>query len=163
MHMSYVTLPEAAKILGKSLQTIRRMVKNKRIPSKKEETPQGFFYQVKLEDLNNFVNASTVLPNTHTDNNAGGQNLNPTIQIKNPGSQIKPRKHRTIRQDRSSNEFFEKEMERLNSIVQNLVEQARSDKENLFGVIKTFQERVSLLENHIKYLKAPKRKWWKLW
>lgn len=161
--MSYVTLPEAAKILGKSLQTMRRMVKNKRIPSKKEETPQGFFYQVNLEDLNNFVDTSTGQLNTRTDSNRISQNQNPTTQTKKSGSQIKLRRHRTVRQDRSSNEFFEKEMERLNSIVQNLVEQARSDKENLFGVIKTFQERVSLLENHIKYLKAPKRKWWKLW
>lgn len=62
-------------------------------------------------------------------------------------------------------EFFKKELSRLNSTIEKLISQNERDKENFFGLIGTFQERVVMLENHIRLLKAPKKKkrWWKFW
>jgi site-specific DNA-cytosine methylase len=47
--------------------------------------------------------------------------------------------------------------------VQKLIDQHEKDKENLFRLIKTFQDRVVVLENQVKLLAQPKKKWYEIW
>ncbi|KKU80155.1 MAG: hypothetical protein UY05_C0013G0004 [Candidatus Peregrinibacteria bacterium GW2011_GWA2_47_7] len=51
----FLTLEEAAKGLGKSVQTVRRMIKRGELPAKRVKSPQGFQYVVDREDV--FPNA----------------------------------------------------------------------------------------------------------
>lgn len=51
MDKDYLTLQDAAVLLGKSVQTVRRMVKKGEIKAQRIRTPQGFHYVVKREDL----------------------------------------------------------------------------------------------------------------
>ncbi len=51
MDRDFLTLQEAAILLGKSVQTIRRMIKKGELKSQKIKTPQGFHYVIKKEDL----------------------------------------------------------------------------------------------------------------
>ena|SRR3989338_5793593 len=46
----FLTLEEAAKGLGKSVQTVRRMIKRGELPAKRVKSPQGFQYVVNRED-----------------------------------------------------------------------------------------------------------------
>ena len=47
--------------------------------------------------------------------------------------------------------------------VQKLIDQHEKDKENFFRLIKTFQDKVVVLENQVKLLAEPKKKWYQIW
>lgn len=47
-----MTIQEAAQALGKSPQTIRRMIKRGDLHSQRVKTPQGFHYVVRKDELN---------------------------------------------------------------------------------------------------------------
>lgn len=142
--MELINLNEAATFSGKSIQTIRRMIKQRKIQVKRQKTPQGFNYLIVKGSLINFLNSRTQPPTQ-------------------PGSTIQPttREHRSVAPASSGD--FKVELERFNMTIQKLIEQNQRDKENFFQLIKTFQDRVFTLENQIKMLEAPPRRWWKLW
>ena len=47
MSSEYISIQEAADLTGKSIQTIRRAIKTKKVEFKRRKTPQGFNYQIK--------------------------------------------------------------------------------------------------------------------
>jgi len=49
------------------------------------------------------------------------------------------------------------------AIVEKLLDQHREDKEKLYQLLEIFQNRVVSLEEQIKLLQAPKKKWWQMW
>lgn len=129
--MQLININEAATLSGKSIQTIRRMIKQKKITVRKQKTPQGFNYLVDKDSLTQAI----------------------------VSSQDIEREHRPI--TAPSGEDFKAEAERFNSTIQKLIEQNERDKENFFQLIRTFQDRVGTLENQIKLLEAPKKRWWR--
>ena len=154
--MNLITINQAAEISNKSVQTIRRMIKQKKIHVKKQRTPQGFNYLIIEDSFNKFMEAAKAVE-VATD----------------PDIQEIEREHRPISQN--FEEDFRGQLDNMNSTIQKLIDQnerdrqklmelGERDKENFFGLIKTFQDRVVVLENHIKLLESPKKNsWWKLW
>ncbi len=180
----YITLAEAVRISGKSLQTVRRMVKNHKIYFKKERVPQGFVYLIDKDSLMS-VNKLDIHMDTRVDTHMDTQKNDVTSRQNtendlslNPENAISTREHRAVNKeadeditDASKNaaekidaeeKFLLKEMGRLGKTIEKLVEQSEKDKENFFHLIRTFQERIIVLENHIRLLEAPKKKkkWW---
>lgn len=51
MEDAFVSLQEAAQLIGKSVQTVRRMVKRGELSAQRMKTPQGFQYVVRRDDL----------------------------------------------------------------------------------------------------------------
>jgi len=51
MNKDFLTLEEAARILKKSTQTIRRMIKKGELQAQRLKTPQGFHYVMRREDV----------------------------------------------------------------------------------------------------------------
>jgi len=51
MAQTFLTIQEAAMISGKSIQTIRRAIKSKKIKARKSKTPQGYNYMVDRQSL----------------------------------------------------------------------------------------------------------------
>jgi len=47
--------------------------------------------------------------------------------------------------------------------MQKLISQHEKDKENLFRLIKSFQDRMIVLENQVKMLESPKKRWYQFW
>lgn len=134
--MDFITINDAAAMSGKSIQTIRRMIKKRRIEIKKQKTPQGFNYLVGKESLLDFLNRRPILP------------------MEEPAQEVTEREHRSLDDDYGE----------LCATIQNLITQNQKDKENFFQLIKTFQDRIFALEGHIKLLEAPKRtSRWKFW
>lgn len=141
--MELLTINEAASLSGKSIQTIRRMIKHKKVQVKRQKTPQGFNYLVIKETLLSYLSQASQL---NTQEDVDSQNLE--------------REHRPI--NANYEEVFKGELERFGTTIQKLIEQNARDKENFFGLVKTFQDRVFTLENHIKMLEAPRKKWWQV-
>lgn len=50
-NQSFVSIQEAAAMIGKSVQTLRRLIKKGDVKAKRVKTPQGFNYVIELQDL----------------------------------------------------------------------------------------------------------------
>ncbi|MBI95807.1 hypothetical protein CL656_01520 [bacterium] len=143
MTKDFISIKDASEISGKSIQTIRRMIKSKKIKFKKEKTPQGFNYLIDLEDMITFYNidrASTVGLNKEevttqetaiTTQETVQQSIQPAIEF--------------------------------NSTLTKLIDQHSKEKENLFNLIENFQNKVVNLENQIKIERMNSKSWWKFW
>ncbi|MBI4994407.1 hypothetical protein HZC21_02045 [Candidatus Peregrinibacteria bacterium] len=142
--MELLTINDAAQLSGKSIQTMRRMIKQKKVQIKKQKTPQGFNYLIIKDSLLNYM--------AHASQMATQQA---------PSIQGYTREHQSITQDYT--EQFKAEIDQFNMTIQKLIEHSSKDKENFFRLIGTFQDRVSVLENQIKLLESPKPSWWKFW
>lgn len=142
--MEFITITEAANLTGKSIQTIRRMIKRKRIQVRRQKTPQGFNYMVDKYSLQAYLQ--------NRDNQMNNQ-------IMGMAPQSTPLPYPP------SYERGHAGLDRLTTTIEKLVSQNEKDKDSFFGLIKTFQERIGVLENQIKLLEAPKKRWWqtKVW
>ncbi len=180
-----VTIIHAAQLSGKSIQTIRRMIKQKKIKVRKQKTPQGFNYLVIRESLAEFMNdvknktyifdqngfeaqeqgyttqQNPVTAPVQNQTQPTNQPTQSTIQNSIEAESTDTREHRSITQD--ALESFRNEVGKFNVTIQQLLEQSARDKSNFFDLIKTFQDRVVVLENQIKQLEAPKPSKWKFW
>ncbi|MFA5829412.1 MAG: hypothetical protein WC843_02865 [Candidatus Gracilibacteria bacterium] len=140
MPETLLTLQEAAKISGKSLQTIRRALKGKKLQAKKKRTPQGFNYLITQESLVKFYKL--------------GQ------------SSIFDREQRSIKEESkavSAEVATLQDLQKLQAHVEGLLEGNKKDKESFMRFMKAFQDRFLSLENQFKLLEQPKRKWYQVW
>ncbi|MEK9132122.1 MAG: hypothetical protein AAB606_00205 [Patescibacteria group bacterium] len=146
--MELLTINEAALFSGKSIQTIRRMIKQKKVTVKRQKTPQGFNYLVIKDSLLESISRASQTPTQ----------AEPIIQEDT-------REHRPITEATSPDleQVFRREIGQFNTTIQKLVEQNQKDKEGFFQLIKTFQDRVVVLEDQIKQLGAPQASWWQFW
>lgn len=146
--MQFVSINEAATLTGKSVLTIRRMIKQKKIQAKRQRTAQGFAYLVFRHSLNNFLDLT---------NRSDSQTTSQPSLTTQPTS----REHAGL--ERKAEEALRRELSQFNVTIQRLVEQHEKDKTNLFDLIKKFQDRIMALEANIKLLEAPKPRWWQFW
>lgn len=140
MPETLLTLQEAAKISGKSLQTIRRALKGKKLQAKKKRTPQGFNYLIVQESLVKFYKL--------------GQ------------SSIFDREQRSIKEESkavAAEVATLQDLQKLQAHVEGLLEGNKKDKESFMRFMKAFQDRFLSLENQFKLLEQPKRKWYQVW
>ncbi len=151
---SYLSIKEAADLSGKSIQTIRRLIKAKKVKFKKDRTPQGFNYLIDeqsfcdLYNLNRSQTARTIEPTATAaepvETEAVSQES--AVVVKNSSAVVE---YDTV------NEF--------NCTIQKIVDQHGKEKENLFKLIETFQNKVISLENKLKVETLSKKKWYKFW
>lgn len=73
MEEDFLTLQDAAKHLGKSVQTVRRMIKKGELLAQRIRNPQGFHYVIRPEDL-----GVSVFSNSTTQNE-----VEPQVEAKN--------------------------------------------------------------------------------
>lgn len=222
--MNHLTIQEAAKFTGRSEQTIRRMIKRKRLAAILERTVKGDMYFIDKSELGRLKVTSRLTSQTSQSKNGltsqnSGQNEeklsksdintakttltsqtsltshdNPQtgeILSKSDQKSQKSQINLTSQNDLSHKETISQSAQNLADIeeengtssseekvnfafadvMKKLVEQHSKDKENLFGLLRTFQDRIVMLEDKIKLLEAPKpqfspkpkRKWWSLW
>ena len=169
--MQYISIQDAALQSGKSIQTIRRMVRANKVSARKERTPQGFVYLIDAQSLEQFARSHGNAARLHTGIHArvsayqapGQANVTDRAHVADQ-TEVNPRAAQQQSEVAKAEENkFIGEIEKFNTTVQRLIEQNERDKENFFKLIQTFQERVQLLEEQIKMLEAPKKKWWQLW
>lgn len=146
--MELLTITQASQIAQKSIQTIRRMIKQKKIQVKRQKTPQGFNYLIIKDSLTDFLenrNHPSILESETVKNSVP--------DVSGTGEE---RTHRSI--NNGTSDFA--------VTIQKLIGQHEKDKEHLYQLLKTFQDRVFTLEQQIKMIEAPKTKrrwfsWWK--
>lgn len=139
----YISIKDAAKLSNKSIQTIRRAIKSNKIDYKKQKTPQGFNYLIDRESFYNEYNISRA---------------DTTQRIQS--TQIAQVSEIATKQM----EGFQNQLTEFSDTMKTLVEQHAKEKENLFKLIETFQNKVISLENKLKLVEENiNRRWWRFW
>ncbi|MBN1494977.1 hypothetical protein JW911_04555 [Candidatus Peregrinibacteria bacterium] len=149
MAQTFLTIHEAALLSSKSVQTIRRAIKGKKIKARKSKTPQGYNYMVDRQSLISIYNLKEEQIAKNQEN----------TQVKDET------KNETAKQQKklAKNFVTSDDLNIFKDTMQKLIDQHEKDKENLFRLIKTFQDRMVVLENQVKMLEAPKKKWFRFW
>lgn len=193
----YISIKDAADLSGKSVQTIRRMVKAKKLKYRKDRTPQGFNYLVDLDSLKSQCtisqsilqelgmtsSASNTVTSATNDETTTASKVTPVdLDLRNaPKAQTEqaiqdqpissdtatPQQNTNLMpatQERSHQQIVSYEpVKEFTDTMQKLIEQHGKEKENLFRLIETFQNKVISLENKIKVESNSSKKWFKLW
>lgn len=136
------TIQEAAEAANKSVQTIRRALKSKKLVGKKQKTPQGFNYLIGEESLFSFY------------------------KMEREHGKTKPATLSNAEQTSLVTEYASKEeVTDQRKVLDRLVDENRKDKETFMRFVKVFQERFTSLESQVKLLEEPgkKKRWFQFW
>jgi len=142
MAETLLTIQEVAAITGKSLQTIRRAIKAKKLTAKRKRTPQGFNYLVTQESVSSFYKIGMKALNR--DREQGSVNT----------------KEKGVSTDTNSAFATLSDLRAMEKEVVDLLEEYKKEKESFMRFMKAFQERFVVLENQLKLLEEPKKKSW---
>ncbi|MFC1810951.1 hypothetical protein ACFLZH_05605 [Patescibacteria group bacterium] len=146
MAETFLSIQEAAEIADKSIQTIRRAIKSKKLKARKKKTPQGYNFMIDKDSLRKTYDLRSIFDE----------------QAKEKKSEQKDKISKTGR--KITKQYLTKDdLGMFKDTVQKLIDQHEKDKENFFRLIKTFQDRVVVLENQVKLLAEPKKKWYQIW
>lgn len=142
MAETLLSIQEAAAITGKSIQTIRRAIKARKIISKRKKTPQGFNYMVTQESVASYYKIKM-------------------------SEFAKDREQGSVKEKSLSNDGAFATLHDLQAMekeVADLLEEYKKEKESFMRFMKAFQERFVVLENQLKLLEEPKKKsWYQFW
>lgn len=145
-----LTILEAAAISGKSIQTIRRAIKSKNVKVKRRKTPQGFNYLISKNSLISFYDVKE------------SKDLREIPVEGGTDSTIRMDIHDEARGNAAETPVKKlyKELDgRLNGIVQ----QYAKEREQLTDLLKDFQDRMMVMENQVRMLQAPRKRWYQVW
>lgn len=145
MPKKYISIQEASDLSKKSIQTIRRAIKAKKLKIKKQKTPQGFNYLINYELFCQFY---------------GTKNEN-TIKeaIKKETNLTNPKKRKSSDGIYVSVEDFKN----LTATLEKMVAQHSDERQNFIRLVDTLQEKIFVLENQLNLLKTPPKKWYQFW
>ena len=141
MSETFLSIQEAAEISGKSIQTIRRAVKSKKVAIKKKRTPQGFNYLIGKESLIKYYKIQASL----FEREAGG--IKETAKTKGLTAEFA-----TI-----------DDLKKFQKDIEVVLDEHKKEKESFMRFMKAFQERFVVLENQLKLIEQPKKRWYQFW
>lgn len=149
MHPATISIQEAADLSGKSIQTIRRAIKAKKLQAKKKDTPQGFSYSIDFDSLCRLYKVRV------KDESVEAQAKKQIHDRKAKDSPIAGAEKIVV--DTTDFRSFVKTMEAI-------IEKHGEERKNFLKLVDTLQERIFVLENQLNLLKAPaSKKWFQFW
>lgn len=158
MNEILITITDAASLSGKSIQTIRRAIKAKKIKVKKQKTPQGFNYLIVKDTLLECYQIGErqelreIPIERHTDESITNLDIQETIPSESVSLVDQEALART-----------EQSVRALDEKVNEVVLRYSHEREQVTQVMKDFKDRVLILENQVRMLQAPKKAWYKFW
>jgi excisionase family DNA binding protein len=152
MSNNLITIQEAADLTQKSIQTIRRAIKSKRIKFRRDKTPQGFNYLIDKDSVLEFYEIKLAEPQAQT------QAAPETMQTPTPTTE-------PVAFD-SSDDTMNVNVHDFKAFVQTMqtmIAQHSEERQSFLRLVNTMQEKIFILENQVNLLKAPNlRRWYQL-
>ncbi len=143
MTNEFISIQDAAEISKKSVQTIRRAIKAKKLKIRKKRTPQGFNYLV------------------------GKSSLLKLYKIQSPSTNEAPPQAKKTKTKKKS---VEKDMiietddfKELVRCMNGLVTKHTEERDNFLRLVNTMQEKIFVLENKLNLLQTPSKRWFHFW
>lgn len=159
MANKFVSINEAAELADKSVQTIRRAIKAKKIQTRKVKTPQGFHYMVNRDSLVAVYNLTIDEPKAEAKTEK--------VEVKTEASEKKVVEKAEMKETAEVAEdgvhISAKDFRDFTKTLQTMVSQHSEERQNFMRLINTLQEKVFVMENQLNLLKAPKKRWYQLW
>ena len=147
MAKEFISIQEAADLSRKSVQTIRRAIKAKKIKFKRRKTPQGFNYWISRTSIVEVYKIKEVAPKAAAAPKAAKKE---TIKVP------KATDDKTITINADDFKSFAHTMEKL-------ISQHNDERQSFLQLVNTLQERIFVLENQLNLLKAPQKSWYQFW
>ncbi len=144
MKKEFITIQVASELSKKSIQTIRRAIKAKKIKTKKQKTPQGFNYLIDKDSLESTFNIKIT------------KNEFPKKNTKKEEATTKTISNTKAKKISLETEDFAKFVQTMEAILA----QHSEERKSFLGLINTMQEKIYVLENQLNLLKAPPKKKW---
>lgn len=171
-----LTLQEAAELSGKSVQTIRRAIKSKKLRVRKQKTAQGFNYLVQRDSLCSFYNLRFEEPKAkpisvkktreHFEKQFEARFGETSENNFHEQSDLQQADN-AINSDVPAKETMAIDTADFKSFVQTMqamMEKHSEERRNFLKLVDSLQERVFVLENQLNLLKAPvQKKWFAFW
>ncbi len=148
MVKEFISIQEAAELGNKSIQTIRRALKAKKLKYKRSKTPQGFNYMINRESL--CLQYGIKIP-------IEGKSI-PKAAPKKKVKEVKEIAEESVEVTAADFRHFTKTLEKM-------VNQHSDERQNFLRLVNTMQEKVFFLENQINLLKEPAgdKHWFQFW
>ena len=144
MSNNLISIQESADLTQKSIQTIRRAIKSKKIKFRRDKTPQGFNYLVDKDSLFDFYGMKNE-PQAQTNSEPAKEPI--TFQA---GDETM-----TVNTD---------DFKAFVQTLKTMISQHSEERQNFLRLVNTMQEKIFVLENQVNLLKAPAvKKWYQLW
>ena len=145
MAKEFISIQEAAELSNKSVQTIRRAIKAKKIKFKRKKTPQGFNY---------WISRSSII-----------EVYKIKVTAEAPKA-TKPKAKSSVKVPKASDKTITKEAEDFKSFantMEKLISQHNEERHSFLQLVNTLQDRIFVLENQLNLLKAPQKSWYQFW
>lgn len=135
MSKKYVLIEEAASLSKKSAQTIRRAIKAEKLAYERQETPQGFIYQIDRESLIKLYKIKE---------KAIANNVNVPTQ-------------------KDAQYITKNDFQNLTELLERMLSEHSDERQNFLRLLNTMQEKIFTLENQINILHSPEKRWYEFW
>ena len=153
MSTCYITIKNASEISGKSIQTIRRLVKAKKVKFKRDKTPQGFNYLIDETSFKEYYNIAREHAKVEKKE----------VKAKAVEVEAEADQPKETTKALAGKVEFEAAVE-FNETLRHMIKQHSTEKESLFKLIDSFQGKVIALENRLKIETEKQNKpWYKIW
>ena len=147
MTKELISIQDAAELSGKSIQTIRRAIKAKKLVFRRQRTPQGFNYMVNKSSLCELFRIK--IKDERESKGQSKDNREPKFKTMLSGETM------TIEVD---------DFKSFVKTVEGLVAKHSEERQNFMRLVSTMQEKIFILENQLNLLKsAPQKKWFHFW
>lgn len=196
MSETLITITDAATLSGKSIQTIRRAIKAKKIRVKKQKTPQGFNYLIVKDTLltcyqvresspfreipieprfaerneqdgmeSSQVTSSSVAHDTSdsTSRDASDDAVRLDIQATPATKELDVLAREQVKIALNASQKATLAIQQLDEKVASVISSYAGEREQVSQVLTEFKDRILILENQLRLLQAPKKKWYHLW
>jgi site-specific DNA-cytosine methylase len=149
METNFITIQEASEISQKSIQTIRRAIKSKKLKVRRMKTPQGFNYLIDKEMLFSLYRIKTTekAAQETQKETTFDTDVRTTSRVNKVGSDMI-----------TADEFRD-----FTKVLEKMVNQHSDERQNFMRLVNTLQEKIFVLENQMNLLKAPAKKWFQVW
>ncbi len=157
-----ITITDAAAISGKSIQTIRRAIKAKKIKVRKQKTPQGFNYLIVKDTLISCYQVKEAdmlreIPIEREGVEAVHLDISET-------KELDTLEHaEEIKNALAASEKAQAAIQRLDEKITDVVSKYSGEREQVTQVLTEFKDRILILENQVRMLQAPQKKWFHFW
>lgn len=158
MAKAYISIQEAAEISGKSIQTIRRAIKAKKLRHRKSKTPQGFNYMINFESLCEVYKIKPEVSQA------------PKVEKKIPmetaeTTTVQPEVTAEVKEEKKDDGMYitAEDFKAFSKNLEKMIGQHSDERQNFLRLVNTLQEKIFVLENQLNLLKAPKKKWYQVW
>ncbi len=167
MSKEYISIQDASDLSNKSVQTIRRAIKSKKLACRKRKTPQGFNYLISRASLCEIYNLpmqedvdAKIEETTVSTQQSTAAAPEEESQVKKA---VKNQVNKVVAGEEDTLIVTSEDFREFTRNLETMLHQHSEERQNFLRLVNTLQEKIFVLENQLKLLQSPPKKWYSFW